>query len=112
MVFEPPSAAPHQPGEPTSPRGMTKFRIRFRKAGDLRLVSHHDLMRCFERMLRRAELPFHSTEGFNPHPRMAFALSLPLGVVGTDEVVELELNEALPPAGVQQRLARQARPAL
>jgi len=30
-----------------------KVRIRFRKCGDMRLVSHHDLMRCFERMLRR-----------------------------------------------------------
>ena len=31
-----------------------KVRLRFAKCGDLRLVSHHDLMRCLERMLRRA----------------------------------------------------------
>src|SRR5262245_27743209 len=85
-----------------------KFRIRFRKTCDLRLVSHHDLMRCFERMLRRAELPFHSTEGFNPKPRMVFALSLGLGIEGWEEVVELELDEALPADEVQARLARQA----
>src|SRR5580704_8175015 len=84
-----------------------KVRIRFRKAGDLRLVSHHDLMRCFERMLRRAALPFHSTEGFNPKPRLVFALSLPLGVVGCEEVVELELDEELPPEEIHARLARQ-----
>ena len=36
-------------------------------------------MRAFERMLRRANLPFRSTEGFHPQPRMVFALSLPLG---------------------------------
>jgi uncharacterized protein (DUF2344 family) len=36
----------------------TKLRIRFRKAGELRLFSHHDLMRCFERMLRRAAIPY------------------------------------------------------
>jgi len=35
---------------------LDKVRIRFRKGGTLRLVSHHDLMRCFERMLRRAAL--------------------------------------------------------
>ncbi|MFM8273810.1 MAG: DUF2344 domain-containing protein, partial [Gemmata sp.] len=29
-----------------------KFRFRFVKSGTLRLVSHHDLMRCAERMLR------------------------------------------------------------
>lgn len=39
-----------------------KVRVRFRKGGDLRLVSHHDLMRTFERMLRRASLPFRSTD--------------------------------------------------
>jgi radical SAM-linked protein len=68
-----------------------KFRFRFRKAGDLRLVSHHDLMRSAERLLRRADVPFKSTAGFHPTPRLVFALSLPLGVVGLNEVVELEL---------------------
>ncbi len=70
-----------------------KFRFRFRKSGTLRLVSHHDLMRCGERMLRRAELPFKSTAGFHPTPRLVFALSAPLGAACHDEVVELELTE-------------------
>ncbi|VTR95370.1 Radical SAM-linked protein OS=Singulisphaera acidiphila (strain ATCC BAA-1392 / DSM 18658 / VKM B-2454 / MOB10) GN=Sinac_3260 PE=4 SV=1: DUF2344 [Gemmata massiliana] len=70
-----------------------KFRFRFTKSGTLRLVSHHDLMRCSERMLRRAAVPFKSTAGFHPTPRLVFALSLPLGVIGCDEVVELELTE-------------------
>jgi radical SAM-linked protein len=70
-----------------------KFRLRFEKAGVLRLLSHHDLMRVLERMLRRAGLPFKSTAGFHPGPRVVFAQSLPLGVVGRDEVVELELTE-------------------
>jgi radical SAM-linked protein len=89
-----------------------KVRIRFRKGGDLRLVSHHDLMQCFERMLRRAALPFHSTEGFNPKPRMAFALSLALGVAGLEEVLELELDAFLPPEEIQARLSEHAPPGL
>jgi radical SAM-linked protein len=89
-----------------------KVRIRFRKAGDLRLVSHHDLMRCFERMLRRSDIPFHSTEGFNPKPRLVFALSLGLGIVGCEEVAELELDAVMPPEVVHERLARQAPPGL
>lgn len=84
-----------------------KFRIRFRKRGDLRFLSHHDLMRTFERMLRRAGLHFRSTEGFHPHPRLVFALSLPLGVAGLNEVVELELLETVPPDEVLARLAAQ-----
>jgi len=89
-----------------------KVRVRFRKGGDLRLVSHHDLMRTFERMLRRASLPFRSTEGFHPKPRFVFALSLSLGIVGCEEVVELELAEAIPPDEIHARLAATTVPGL
>jgi radical SAM-linked protein len=85
-----------------------KVRIRFRKDGDLRFVSHHDLMRSFERMLRRAGLPFRSTSGFNPKPRLVFALSLPLGVVGSGELVDLELDAEVAPDEVRRRLEAQA----
>jgi radical SAM-linked protein len=91
---------------------VDKARIRFRKCGALRLLSHHDLMRTFERLLRRSDLPFHRSQGFHPKPRLIFALSLPLGVVGCEEVVELELDEVLSPEEVQARLARQTPPGL
>ena len=84
-----------------------KIRFRFRKSGDLRLLSHLDLARCFERMLRRADLPFKSTLGFHPTPRMVFALSLPLGVVGDEEVLELELLQPDDPEAIRDRLNRQ-----
>jgi radical SAM-linked protein len=111
MVLDPP-AAPTQPppaataAAPVDPRA--KVRIRFRKGDDLRFLSHHDLMRTFERMLRRANLPFRSTQGFHPKPRLVFALSLPLGVVGVEEVVELELSHALPAEEISAALAGQA----
>ena len=65
-------------------------------------------MRAFERMLRRAELPFRSSSGFHPKPRVVFALSLPLGVIGLDEAVELELTEEIAPDEVLARLRVQA----
>jgi radical SAM-linked protein len=85
-----------------------KLRLRFSKTGTLRLLSHHDLMRCAERMLRRAEVPFKLTGGFHPTPRLVFALSLPLGVAGRNEVVEIELTHPLPAAEVLDRLNRTA----
>lgn len=85
-----------------------KLRFRFSKTGDLRLLSHHDLMRCAERMLRRADVPFKTTQGFHPTPRVVFALSLPLGVAGRNEVLEVELARPLPPADVLDRLNRAA----
>jgi radical SAM-linked protein len=97
---------------PAATGPLDKVRIRFRKDGALRLLSHHDLLRTFERMLRRADLPFRRSQGFHPKPRLVFALSLPLGVVGSDEVVELELDQVLPAEEVHERLARQAPPGL
>ena len=85
-----------------------KFRFRFRKAGDLRLLSHLDLARCLERMLRRADVPFKSTAGFHPAPRMIFAQSMPLGVAGLREVLELETTAPLDADDVRERLNRQA----
>jgi radical SAM-linked protein len=107
-----PDAAPPPALPPPPPRAFAKYRFRFRKSADLRLLSHHDLMRAFERLLRRADLPVRQTQGFHPKPRLVFALSLPLGVVGCEEVAELELDEPLDPDEVHARLAAQAPPGL
>ena len=82
-----PSPTPH----PAPPPGR-KVRFRFAKTGDLRLVSHHHLIRAAERLLRRADLPVRNTGGVHPQPRIVFALSLPLGVAGCHEVVEIEFE--------------------
>jgi radical SAM-linked protein len=97
---------------PETKHPVDKVRIRFQKSGALRLLSHHDLMRTFERLLRRSELPFHRSQGFHPKPRLIFALSLPLGVVGREEVVELELDEILSPEDIHSRLISQTPPGL
>src|SRR5262249_14144313 len=53
-------------------------------------------------------MPFHSTSGFNPKPRLIFALSLPLGIAGLEEVVELELDAEISAEEVRQQLAAEA----
>src|SRR4051794_31115650 len=88
----------------------TKVRLRFGKRGDLRLVSHHDLMRCLERMLRRARVPMALTQGFNPRPKMTFALALGLGIEALREVVDLELSEPWSPSELRARLEASAPP--
>lgn len=86
----------------------TRVRLRFAKRGDLRLISHHDLMRCVERMLRRAALPVAHSQGFNPRPKMVFPLALALGIEGAREVLELELAEPQDAEEVRRRLAATA----
>jgi radical SAM-linked protein len=107
-----PDALPPPSLPPPEALTFDKVRFRFRKGSALRLLSHHDLLRTFERLLRRADLPVRRTRGFHPHPRLIFALSLPLGVLGHEEVAELELDAFLPAEDIHARLARQAPPGL
>jgi radical SAM-linked protein len=117
MVAEPPrSTNPStlEVGTATQPAPPLRhqYRLRFRKVDSLRLVSHHDLMHVFERMARRAALPLAHTQGFHPQPRLVFALSLALGIAGNNEVLDLDLTEALDAADLHSRLAAQAPPGL
>lgn len=82
-----------------------KVEIRFEKGELVRFISHHDLMRAFQRAVRRAELPVRLTEGFNPRPRIVFPAALEVGIASLDEVAELELDECIPPNILQHRLA-------
>jgi radical SAM-linked protein len=107
MAFDQPQVNGTSPPDP-GPPSRYKVRIRFAKAGDLRFLSHHDLMHCFERMFRRCNLPIKVSQGFHPMPRMVFALSLALGVAGNGEILELELDQPVPADEIRQRLKDQA----
>jgi len=85
-----------------------RIRIRFRKEGDLRLISHRDLARVWERMFRRADLSLAMSEGFHPKAKLSFPSALSLGTAGMDEVLEVELTEALQLEEVSDRLRAQA----
>lgn len=89
-----------------------RVRIRFSKQGDLRFVGHRDVMRCFERWLRRAELPLSFSEGFHPKPRMTFPAPLAVGIEGLDEVMELELSDPLAAEALHERLLRHSPPGI
>lgn len=110
MALESHQAPP--PATAQSGRQTYRYRLRFRKADNLRLVSHIDLMHVFERMLRRAQLPFASTQGFHPKPCLVFAHALALGVAGLNEVVDLDLHDPVPADEVLARLNQQAPPGL
>lgn len=81
-----------------------KVRIRFRKDGPLRFVSHNDMMRCWDRLVRRSGLPIRYTQGFHPKPKLSSPLALGVGTIGYEEILELELTESVEPAQVHQLL--------
>lgn len=86
--------------------------MRFCKQGDLRLIGHRDLMRCLERLFRRAGLPLAMSQGFHPKPRMTFPSALAVGIEGVDEVLELELSEPCTAEELLGRLTPHAPPGL
>jgi radical SAM-linked protein len=89
--------------------------MRFEKREALRFISHHDLMRVFELALRRSGLKVAHTQGFNPHPKVSFALALPLGVESLDEIVDIDFEHeasAPSPESVIAQLGEQMPPGL
>ncbi len=82
---------PTSPENQVEPITKTRLRIRFTKCGDLRWISHRDLARVWERLLRRAGLQLAFSQGFHPKPKISFPSALALGIEALDEVVELEV---------------------
>lgn len=72
---------------------MNKVRTVFEKKGRAKYISHLDLNRFMLRAFRRTKLPIWYTEGYNPHPYIAFALALSLGYESECEIMDFNLNE-------------------
>lgn len=72
---------------------MRSVRIWFTKKDTAKYISHLDLTRCLIRAFRRTDIPLWYTEGFNPHPHLVFGLSLPLGVEGESEILDIRLDD-------------------
>ncbi|NQT20937.1 MAG: DUF2344 domain-containing protein [Planctomycetes bacterium] len=83
-----------------------RVRLRFAKKGAARFLSHHDLMRFFERAIRRAGLPIKMSQGFNPRPRFSIASALGVGVAAENEVLDIQLDEPTDPAVVRKKIAQ------
>ena len=75
----------------------TKIKVVFSKMGDMRFISHLDLMRLFQRAVRRAELPVTITKGFSPRIKMSIVRALKLGVESAGEEALFYLDRKLAP---------------
>ncbi len=91
---------------------MQRLRLTFTRGEPVKYISHLDLLRLWERALRRARLPVAYSEGFNPHPRFALAMALAVGVTSEAELLDLYLAERREPPTVRARLAPQLPPGI
>lgn len=70
----------------------------------VKYISHLDLMRSMQRAIRRANIPIDYSQGFNPHPIMAFASALSVGVTSEREYADIILAESMSIAVLKEQL--------
>jgi radical SAM-linked protein len=89
---------------------MQRLRLSFGRGEEVKFISHLDMVRFWERALRRAGVPLLYSQGFTPHPRIAMAAPLPVGVTSEAELMDVWLDRWLPPQsflmGVREQLLR------
>jgi radical SAM-linked protein len=81
-----------------------KIRLKFRKMGEMRFLSHLELAHLFYRASKRADLPLCYSEGFHPMPRIVFATALPVGMESLTEIVDMEYEGKITSLEVMERL--------
>lgn len=91
---------------------MPRIRIEFTKGDEVRFLSHLDVMKAFERAIRRAGIPIAFSEGFNPHPKMNFASALAVGVTSDGEYMDIEIRPGKKAAEVAAMLGQALPPGL
>ncbi|NCR55159.1 MAG: TIGR03960 family B12-binding radical SAM protein [Microcystis aeruginosa L211-07] len=84
-----------------------RIRVWFGKIGEISLVSHLDLVRLFDRVVRRAAIPISFTGGFHPGPRISIANALSLGATSSGEIVDFELTKVMDLETFKQQLRAQ-----
>ncbi len=83
-----------KPSVSTLSPSQSKIRMKWVKAEKVRFTSHLDTVRMFEKAVRRADFPVVFSEGFHPHPKIAYGPPLPLGFISDCEYVDMQIEAA------------------
>lgn len=69
-----------------------KIRIKFKKQGSMKFIGHLDIMRYFQKVMRRGNVQIRYSEGFSPHQIMSFAAPLGVGITSNGEYLDIEVT--------------------
>lgn len=83
-----------------------KVRVKFSKSGPMKYVGHLDVMRYFQKALRRSGIDAACTQGLSPHMIMSFAAPLGVGLTSDAEYMDIELRTPLPSREAMEALNR------
>ena len=81
-----------------------KIRVKFSKHGAMKFIGHLDILRYFQKAIRRAEIPIVFTEGFSPHMVMSFASPLGVGIESEGEYMDIEIKSPIASADAIRQL--------
>ena len=89
-----------------------RLRIKFRKYGSVRYIGHLDVMRFFQKAIRRAEIDVAYTNGFSPHQIMAFAAPLGVGITSNGEYMDIEVHSVTSCQDIMEKLNQASVPGI
>lgn len=81
-----------------------KKRVYFDKFGEMKFISHLDLLRFFDRLLKKSQIPVKYSQGFHPRPKMSFGSPISLGTEAYNELMDFELETSMSNEEVFDRL--------
>ena len=84
--------------------GREIYRLKFIKIDRMKFIGHLDLLKLFQRTLKKSDLPIAYSEGYNPHQKVAFALPLSLGFSSEGEYVDIQFTEEIDVSKLQKVL--------
>lgn len=94
------------------PEMTARVRLRYTKTGRVRFLSHLDFMTLFHRSCLRAGIPVAFSQGFNPHPKIAFGPALSVGIESEAEYLDLETDPFTEVRTIEERLNTSLPPGL
>ena len=89
-----------------------KVRVKFKKHGPVRFIGHLDVMRFFQKAIRRAELDIAYSGGYSPHQIMSFAAPLGVGLESNGEYMDIELITVTNSTNMIERLNKASVPGI
>ena len=83
---------------------MNKLRLKFSKNGPIKFIGHLDVMRYFQKAIRRAEIDVKYSEGFSPHQVISFAQPLSVGATSDGEYMDMTVNSMVSTTDIMDKL--------
>jgi radical SAM family uncharacterized protein/radical SAM-linked protein len=105
MGLQPPSPG-LPPIRPPEPVAVQRLIVRTGIVGSARFLSHLETMNAWLRTLRRAKVPLVYSQGFHPHPKVAFSSARPVAEASLGEYMDITLNERMDPEALLKSLAK------